>query len=406
MEYQTHELNNGIRLIHKKISSPVAHLGVIINTGSRDEADDEQGIAHFIEHMIFKGTQKRNSYQIISRLEDVGGDINAYTAKEETCIHASFLTRYYDRAMELFSDILFCSTFPEREIDKEREVIIEEIKSYKDSPSEQIFDDFEEMVYNGHTLGRNILGTNESLLSITREKALGFILNKYFTNEMVICSVGTITFAEIKKLTQEFFGHIAENRRNSLRAGFKGYKPANNRIKKDTFQSHCVIGNIAYNMSDKRRVGLFLLNNILGGPAMNSRLNMVLREKYGYAYNIESFYMPYSDTGLIDIYFGTDNGNLEKCLTIIMKELEKLRNTKMGSRQLVRAKRQLTGQIAISAENYASYLLTMGKSYMVFNKVDSFEETYRKIEAVTAEQIQDIANEVFNPECLSFLIFE
>jgi predicted Zn-dependent peptidase len=406
MEYQTHILDNGIRLIHKKISSPVSHLGVFINTGSRDELEDEHGMAHFIEHMIFKGTEKKGAFKIISRLEDVGGDINAYTAKEETCIHSSFLNPYYERAIELFSDILFNSTFPEKEIEKEKEVIVEEINSYKDSPAEQIVDDFEELIFQNHPIGRNILGTAESLKSFTREKTLEFIRNRYYTDETVICSVGSVPFAGLKKITQEYFGNIKPKYRDLLRKSFDNYKPVEKRIKKGTFQSHCIIGNIAYNLSDPRRIGLFLLNNILGGPAMNSRLNMVLREKYGYAYTVESFYTPYSDTGIIDIYFGTDNGNLDKCLQVVMKELEKLRTTKLGSRQLKRAKRQLTGQIAISGENYANYLLSMGKSFMVFNKVDTLGEICRKVEAVSSEQIQDIANEIFRHDNLSVLIFE
>ncbi|MCX6258699.1 MAG: pitrilysin family protein [Bacteroidia bacterium] len=406
MKYQTHTLKNGIRLIHKPTSSIVAHAGVFINTGSRDEDEDEHGMAHFIEHMIFKGTHKRKAWHIISRLEDVGGDLNAYTSKEETCVHASFLCQYYDRAIELFSDILFNSVFPEEEVEKEKDVIVEEINSYRDSPSEQIVDDFEGLVFSGHALGRNILGSADSLKEFTGKKADNFIHRKYHTSEMVIASVGHIPFSKLKSIAEEHFGKCAENHRVNRRKIFTDYKTQYKKIKTDTYQTHCITGGPAFNFYDDRRTGLFLLNNILGGPGMNSRLNLALREKSGYAYNIESYYTPYSDTGIVDIYFGTDPGNLEKCTGILMKELEKIRTVKLGNIQLSRAKRQLTGLIAISGENNAGYLQSMGKSFLVFNKVDSIPEISRKIEAVTAEQIIDIANEIFDPKMISTLIFE
>lgn len=406
MEYQTCTFKNGIRLIHKPVSSIVAHAGVLINTGSRDEDEDEHGMAHFIEHMIFKGTAKRNAYHIISRLEDVGGDINAYTAKEETCVHASFLVQYYDRALELFSDILFNSTFPEKEAEKEKDVIVEEINSYMDSPSEQIVDDFEELVFGNHPLGNNILGTAESLSRITGRQAAGFIRKKYYTPEIVIASIGNIGFKEIKAMAEKYFGEQPSNSRIIARKPFAGYSAGKKTVIKDIYQTHCIIGSTAFSMHDGRRNALFLLNNILGGPGMNSRLNLALREKHGFAYNIESFYTPYSDTGIIDIYFGTDPGNLDKCIAVLMKELEKIRTTKLGNIQLSRAKRQLTGLIAISNENNAGYLLSMAKSFLSFNKVDPIKEVNRKIEAVTAEHILDIAREILEPQRLSMLVFE
>lgn len=406
MEYQTHIFGNGIRLVHLCVKSPVAHAALMINTGSRDEKEHEQGIAHFIEHVIFKGTKHRKAYHIISRLEDVGGEINAYTAKEETCIHASFLAEYMPRALELFSDILFNSTFPTQELEKEKEVILDEINSYQDTPSEQIFDDFDEQIYENHPLGRNILGTEESLKTFSREHVLDFILNNYFTDEMVLCTIGAFDFKQVLKHADKYFANQPALWRNRTRIGITGYAPSHKKFEKDTYQSHCLSGRTAYTMHDPRRTGLYLLTNYLAGPGLNSKLNLQLREKHGYVYNVEANYTPYTDTGLFSIYFGTDKENLKKSNHIIQKELLKLRNSELGILQLHKAKQQLMGQLAISAENMVSQNLSMAKSMLVFNKIDSLVEIYRKIEAVTASELLLIANEMLVYDDFSTLIYE
>lgn len=404
--YEYYTLNNGIRIIHKQAESKVAHLGVIINTGSRDENEDEHGIAHFIEHVIFKGTNKRKAYHVISRLEDVGGEIDAYTTKEETTIYASFLKEYYSRTMELFADIIFNSSFPDKELEKEKEVILDEINSYKDNPAELIFDDFEELIFKGHPIGRNILGEPKSLKQYNRDNLLTFVKNNYHTNEMVICSVGDIKFSSLIKWAKKYFEGFEKNLRKEPRQLLNGYKSSVNEVLKDTYQAHCILGNRAYAISDKKRLPLELLNNILGGPGMNSRLNLALREKHGFTYNIESFYTPYTDTGIIGVYFGTEQDKVGRSLKIINAEIKKLQNKPLGILQLDRAKKQIIGQMAIGAENRSNLMLNIGRSYLLFNKVDSLETVYKKINSVTSKQLIEVANEVFDFNKLSTLIYK
>jgi predicted Zn-dependent peptidase len=403
MSYDTCTLNNGIRLIHTRIPNLVAHMGIIMGTGSRDELDHEHGMAHFVEHMVFKGTRKRKAYHILSRMEDVGGELNAYTTKEETCVYASFMREDYPRAMELLQDILFHSIFNEKEIGREKEVIIDEINSYFDSPGELIFDDFEEQLYRGQPIGRNILGSRESLSGFTKEDLLTFVRSHYQTDEMVICSVGDISFPRLRKGIEKYFGQVAFKTRNQKRTGILPYEPTNHTQYKDTYQAHCIIGNLAYDLNNERRLGLHLLNNILGGPGLNTRLNMTLREKNGYSYHTESHYSPYSDTGVLSVYFTGDK--LGRSKKLVMREFAKLREKKLGTLQLSRAKRQLLGQIAISAENHETLMLSMAKSYLVYNKFDDLAEIGHKIERITASEIQEIANEVLDEAKLSSLSY-
>ena len=404
--YEYFTLNNGIRIVHKQVAGKVAHLGMIINTGSRDEEDYEHGIAHFIEHVIFKGTHKRKAYHVISRLEDVGGEIDAYTTKEETAIYASFLKEYYSRALELFADIIFNSSFPDKELEKEKEVILDEINSYKDSPGELIFDDFEELIFKGHPIGRNILGEPKSLKKYNRKHLLKFIKNNYHTNQMVICSVGNVKFLALIKWVQKYFDGFDKNLRENRRKVLNGYKPVVEEFEKDTYQAHCILGNRAYGISDKKRLPLELLNNILGGPGMNSRLNLALREKHGFTYNIESFYSAYTDTGIFGIYFGTEQEKVARSLKIINREIKKLQVKPLGILQLERAKKQLIGQMAISAENRSNLMLNIGRSYLLFDKVDSLDVVYKKINQVTAQQLLEVANEIFDFNRLSTLIYK
>lgn len=405
MELYQYRLDNGIRLVHMQVPNIVSQCGLIINTGSRDEEPEEHGMAHFIEHMLFKGTTRRKAYHILSRLEDRGGELNAYTTKEETAIHASFMKDDYPVALEIISDILLNSTFPEKEIGKEKEVVMEEINSYKDSPSELIFDDFEELIYRDAPIGRSILGTPESIKSFDRNAVRSFISRKYFTSQMVFCSVGNISNRKIQRLFGKYFGQFPEHTGENRRIPFTGYNPSKLTVEKGTWQNHCIIGNVAYDLRDKRRIGMYLLNNILGGQGLNSRLNLSLREKNGFAYNVESSYNPYFDTGIFLIYFGTDNENLERSINVASKELRKLREVRLGTIQLHKAKQQMKGNLARAYENYESYMLSIGKSLLVYDKIEPVEHIYRKIEEINPSELLGIANEVFAGDKLSTLIY-
>jgi len=405
MQYNYHILSNGIRIIHKQVTNHVAHCGIVINAGTRDESEEMSGIAHFIEHIIFKGTKKRKAFHILSRLENVGGDLNAYTAKEETFLYASFLNEYYERTLELFSDILFNSTFPVKEIAKEKEVVLDEINSYKDSPSELIFDEFEELLYKGQPLGRPILGTPETVKSFGREHVLAFIAQNYIPEKMVISSVGNLPFSNLVALCEKYFGAASSLRPSSSTTTSMGYSPAIVQEEKSNYQTHCVLGVPAYAIMDEKRNPLALLNNILGGPGMNSRLNLNIREKYGYCYSIESHYVPYSDTGNFHIYLGTDNGYLEKSLKLIHRELKTFRETKTGTLQLHRAKQQIKGQLAISLESNLNEMISIGKSHLFYEDVDTFDLIAKRIDQITAEQLLEVANEIFVPDNFSQLTY-
>jgi predicted Zn-dependent peptidase len=405
-EYKYHQLANGIRIVHKHSDSDVAHCGLIINAGSRDESKAENGIAHFIEHCIFKGTQKRNSHYILNRLDSVGGDLNAYTTKEETFVYASFLKEYYARCIELLADIAFNSVFPEKELAKEKEVVIEEIGFYNDNPSELIFDEFEQQIFENHPIGEMILGTQSNVKKFQPKHLLDFIHHNYNTDQMVICSVGNINFAKFITLIERFFSEFKSNPRIKQRIPFTGYHAITIEKNKKTFQSHCIIGNTAYSLLDERKTALGLLNNILGGPASNTRLSLALRERNGLAYNVESNYTPYADTGLFAIYFGTDITTLEKAKQTVMKELDKLRNTKLSTNQLHAAKKQLFGQLAISFESNLNELLSIGKSHLVYNHVDTIKQTAEKINKLTSGDLIEIANQVFDPKQLSILTYK
>jgi predicted Zn-dependent peptidase len=406
MQYSSMTLPNGIRLIHAPVDSPVAHCGVVINTGSRDETADEQGMAHFIEHTIFKGTAKRKAYHIISRLEDVGGEMNAYTSKEETAIHASFLCEYYERAIELFSDILIDSTFPDKEIKKEQEVIVDEINSYNDTPSELIFDEFEELIYEGHPMGRNILGTPELVRSFQASDIRRFMAENYHTDQIVVCSVGNISTKRFFHLAQRYFERFVSNLRQDRRTRFTSYIPKLQKVEKGTFQAHCILGGEAFDVYHPERLRLVLLNSILGGQSGNSRLNLSLRERNGIAYNLESSYTAYTDTGTLTIYFGTDPENLDRALTLIYREISLLQNKALGDLQLSKARKQLIGQLAMSQENHEDLMLAIGKSMLIFDKVECLEEIYRKISEITPSQLMETANNVLEPKKLSTLIYQ
>ena len=406
MNYQTHTLSNGFRLIFKHEKAAVAYCGLVVNAGSRDEHESEFGMAHFVEHMLFKGTEKRTSIHIINRLEDVGGDLNAFTTKEETVVYSAVLKEYLERAVELIADVVARSVFPQKEIEKEVEVILDEIEMYNDSPSELIYDDFEEMLFGTHPLGHHILGNVGLLGQYTTKDALRFVQRQYRPERMVFFVAGDVPFKTIVRWCEKYFQFEANTEPSMERKAPSNYKPIRKLIEKDTHQMHVAIGNRAYNMYHKDRLGMYLLNNILGGPGMNSLLNLSLREKRGLVYNVDSMYQSFSDTGEWCVYFGCDSTNADKCEQLVYNELKKLRDKKLSETVLKKYKLQLMGQMAISSENRESMALSLGKSFLRYGKVDDLDEIRKKIDTVTAEQLQRIANEIFVADKLSVLKYK
>lgn len=403
----TYTLENGLRIIHCPSPTDVIYCGYAINAGTRDEKNNEQGIAHFVEHLLFKGTTHRRAWHILNRMENVGGDLNAYTNKEETVVYSAFLKQHFMRAAELLTDIVFHSTFPENQIEKEVEVIIDEIQSYEDSPAELIFDDFEELIFPDHALGRNILGKPELLRGFGTEDALRFTRSRYKTGNMVFFVLGNIPFRKvtdtIEKLTRDITTHtLPVGERTSPLA----YVPRNLTLHRDTHQSHVMIGTRAYDAHNSRRTGLYLLNNILGGPGMNSRLNVALREKNALVYNVESNLTSYTDTGVFSIYFGCDQEDRDRCIELTRKELKKLRDNLMKDSQLSAAKKQIIGQLGVASDNFENCALDMGKCFLHYNRYEEKEEVYKRIESITSNELLEIANEIFSEEQLSTLIYE
>ncbi len=405
MDYQVYQLQNGIRVLHKPSPSNISHACIIINAGSRDENPSKDGLAHFIEHLLFKQTERRNTNQILNRLELVGADLNAYTTKEYTCIHASFLKPHLERSLDLFEDIVFHSVFPEEEMKKEKEVILDEISSYQDQPDEAINDDFEDLLFEGHPLGRNILGTPTTVQGFVKKDIVDFHKANYRTDEIIVGICGDYDFKKIIRITEKLFSKIQANLPERKREKTGVYSAKNLVFNKPINQSHCVIGNRSYSMHHKHKTAFLLLNNLLGGIGMSSRLNLEIREKYGIAYTIESNYTPMSDTGIFSIYFGTDTEKTEKALKLLEKELRKLRDQKLGPVQLKQAKDKFIGQIALGEENRMGLLISMSKSLLDYDRVDTLEEVFDKINAVTDSQVLEIANEMFDPKELSSMIF-
>ena len=400
MHYNEYTLPNGLRIIHEPTLSKVAYCGFAIDAGTRDEAENEQGMAHFVEHLIFKGTEKRKAWHILNRMENVGGDLNAYTNKEETVVYAAFLTG------DLLGDIVFHSTFPQHEIEKETEVIIDEIQSYEDNPSELIFDDFEDMIFRNHPLGRNILGKPELLRSFRTEDVLSFTRRFYQPGNMVFFVQGQYDFKKIIRLAEKHLSDIPAVTVDNQRMPPPLYVPERLVVPKDTHQAHVMIGSRGYNAYDDKRTALYLLNNVLGGPGMNSKLNVSLRERRGLVYNVESNLTSYTDTGAFCIYFGTDIEDMDTCLKLTYKELKRMRDVKMTSSQLAAAKKQLIGQIGVASDNFENNALGMAKTYLHYHKYESSESVFHRIEALTAEQLLEVANEMFAEEYLSTLIYK
>jgi predicted Zn-dependent peptidase len=406
IDYQVHTLANGIRLLYKHAATNITHTCFMVNAGARDEPQHKDGLAHFIEHLLFKQTERRSTNQILNRLELVGADLNAYTTKEYTCIHASLLKQHLERTLDLFEDIIFHSTFPEEEMVKERSVILDEIASYQDQPEEAIQDDFEGLLFKGHALGNNILGTEQSVNQLGREDIKQFLADTYNTHQMVFAVIGDYDFNKLIKLTEKYLSHIPEN--NKLKNRQRPEKPKSEilTIEKPISQTHGVIGSLAYHSAHPYKSGLLLVNNLLGGMGMSSRLNLEIREKHGIAYTIESGYTPLTDTGIFSIYFGTDAEKAAKAMRLIHKELKKLRDNKLGTLQLHQAKQKFVGQIALAEENRLSLILSMAKSLIDFNNIDTLQQVFDKIEATTAEQVLEISNEIFDEAALITLLFE
>lgn len=402
---QQHTLSNGLRIIHQPIQSKVAYCGYAIDAGTRDEAEHQQGMAHFVEHMLFKGTQKRRAWHILNRMENVGGDLNAYTNKEETVVYTAFLAEHYSRAFELLTDIVFHSTFPQHEIDKEVEVIIDEIQSYEDTPSELIFDDFENLIFPNHPLGRNILGKPEMLKGFTTDDALAWTNNYYTPSNIVFFVLGDLNFKQIVRMAERLTAHLPLKEANHSRTLPAAYEPRLSKLNRETHQAHVMIGGRGYDAHNEKRTALYLLNNLLGGPGMNSRLNLSLRERRGLVYQVESNLTSYTDTGTFCIYFGCDQQDTERCIKLVHKELKNLCDKKMTSSQLFAAQKQLIGQIGVASDNNENNALGMAKTFLHYNKYDTPEKVFQRIRSLTPEILLEVSNEMFADNQLSTLIY-
>lgn len=403
--YQYHTLNNGIRIVFKQNNSIVTHSGVYINIGSRDEKGSDEGMAHFIEHSIFKGTEHRRAYHILNRIDGVGGELNAFTTKEETCIYASSLSIHLERCLELFADIIFHSTFPQKEIEKEKDVVLEEINSYKDTPADQIYDDFEEYIFGTHPLAHNILGNKKNVKHFDTDSIRDFLQRNYTTDRMVISIVGNADFKKVVHLCERYFGDYSMRTSAADRSEVPQYQHFDITLKRHTHQMHIMTGCAAVDTFDDRKVAFSLLNNIIGGPAMNSRLNVAIREKYGFCYTIESQFSPFSDAGLFYIYAGIDPEAHDHYLELVRNELFRFREQTLTTLQLHAAKQQYIGQMAINNELALNEMQAIGKSRLTYDRVDTLEEMQRDIENVKATEIRELANELFSDDKLSYLVY-
>ncbi len=405
-EYQIYTLPNGIRIAHKKVSgTQVVHCGIMFDIGSRDELPHQAGLAHFWEHMAFKGTKKRKSYHIINSLESVGGELNAYTTKEKICFYASVLDEHFVKAIDLLTDIAFNSTFPEKQLELERGVILEEMAMYLDSPEDAIQDEFDGIVFPDHALGVNILGTQESVRSFTREDFNRFIYENLDTERTVLSVVGNIDFKRVVRVAERFLSDIPLKKSGRVRIKPGGYGRKDVTIKKDNNQAQVAIGRPSFELSSPDRLPFFALVNLLGGPGMNSRFNLSLREKYGLVYHIEASLVSYSDTGLFTIFFGTDARNLEKAFKLIAKELELLKGKPLGDVQLKTLKDQLKGQLAMAEESKQGYMLMMAKSILDLGYVEPLADIFREIDTIRAGRLQELAEEMFAEGELSRLVY-
>ena len=421
MKYNTYTLDNGLRIIHLPSDSQVVYCGYQINAGTRNEEPGEEGLAHFCEHVTFKGTERRKAWHILNCLESVGGDLNAYTNKEGTVYYSAILKEHIARAVDLLTDIVFHSVYPQAEIDKEVEVICDEIESYNDSPAELIYDEFENIIFKGSPLGHNILGTAEQVRSFKTEDALRFTRKLYRPDNAIFFAYGDIDFKKLVRLLKKSF--LSEERRvksekfNSPEAqaqfniqhstfntqhSFEGQTIV---MQKNTHQAHVMIGTRAYDVNDSRRMPLYLLNNMLGGPGMNAKLNLALREHNGLVYTVESTMVAYGDTGIWSIYFGCDEHDVKRCLRLVRKELDKFMQKPLSEAQLKAAKKQIKGQVGVACDNRENFALDFGKSFLHYGWEKNVDRLYEQVDEITAEQIQAVAQELFDKDRLTTLIF-
>jgi len=431
MKYNTYTLDNGLRIIHLPSDSKVVYCGYQINAGTRNEEPGEEGLAHFCEHVTFKGTERRKAWHILNCLESVGGDLNAYTNKEGTVYYSAILKEHIARAVDLLTDIVFHSVYPQAEIDKEVEVICDEIESYNDSPAELIYDEFENIIFKGSPLGHNILGTAEQVRSFKTEDALRFTRKLYRPDNAIFFAYGDIDFKKLVKLLKKSFlseerrvkseettfGDRRERQFNSPEAqaqfniqhstfntqhSFEGQTIV---MQKNTHQAHVMIGTRAYDVNDSRRMPLYLLNNMLGGPGMNAKLNLALREHNGLVYTVESTMVAYGDTGVWSIYFGCDEHDVKRCLRLVRKELDKFMQKPLSEAQLKAAKKQIKGQIGVACDNRENFALDFGKSFLHYGWEKNVDRLYEQVDEIIAEQIQAVAQELFDKDRLTTLIF-
>ncbi len=406
-DFEFYHLDNGVSVIHKSVTnSKVAHCGFILNVGTRDELPHEEGIAHFWEHMAFKGTQKRKAFHIINRLEVVGGELNAFTTKEKIFFYASFLDRHYERSFELLTDITFNSTFPDKEIEKEKGVILEEMAMYQDSPDELLFDQFDEQIFKGHPLGKNILGTENSVKSFTHDDFVKFARRNLTKGRVAFISVGNIPFSKVKRYADKYLTQIELPDQVEKRRSILEYKPTLEKYEKNIVQSHVIMGIPALSVLSEDRVPLFMLSHLMGGPTLNSRLNMSLREKKGLVYSTEAFYHTFTDQGLFGLYYSTDQKNVRKAEQIVSKEIKKIQTQSLGKMQLSNLKDQLCGQLAMAEESNSGILQIMGKSYFDLHRIESLQEIFDKINQVSSLKIMELANEFLDEQKMSKLVFE
>ncbi len=405
---RTYRFENGLRLIQIPSPTNVAYCGISIDAGTRDEEVGEEGMAHFCEHMMFKGTERRRAWHIINRMEAVGGDLNAYTNKEETVVYAAFMKEHLERAAELIFDIVFHSTFPQHEMDKECEVIVDEIESYNDSPADLIFDRFEDLIYEGNCLGHDILGTAENVRRFKTEDALRFVRRLYRPEKMVFFVFGDVKFERVQRMVEKLVRGLdcpetlgmLETTKSLIQPRYGTFTE-----RRSTHQAHVMMGRAGYGSKDDRRIALYFLNNILGGPGMNSRLNIALREHKGLVYTVESSLTNYTDTSTWAIYFGCDEEDVEKCLKIVRGELDRLMNEPLTERQLGAALKQIKGQIGVACDNFENYALDVAKAYLHYNKFEGMKDTIEHLEKVTPQRLQEVAREMFDGKGLTTLIF-
>lgn len=399
-------LANGIRVVHRQTNTEIVHCGIFLEIGSRDETSENQGIAHFWEHMAFKGTRRRKAFHIINSLDSIGGELNAYTEKEKIVFYASVRDAYFERAVDIISDITFHSVFPEHEIEKERGVILEEMAMYRDDPDDSLQDEFETVIFGRHSLGMNILGREETVRAFRKRDFTSFIAQHINTRKIVFSCVGNVTPQRMERLARKYLETIPTKTGKVNRRKFSAYKAHELSMKRPVKQARCAIGRDAFPIGDSNRIPFYVLTSLVGGAGMNSRLNMALREKYGYVYSIDAHYVPYSDTGLFVIAFGTEPQQLDKCIKLVNKELSKVCDTPLGKRQLASLKEQIKGHLAMGEENNLSMMLMMGRSILDFGRVPSITEVYHKIDEITAFTLQDLAQQVFDRRRLSYLVME